>query len=121
LDDRLQRKIAENAAPYLEPGETVRAAVYGQTNVVPPNDVALLLRIAQGRIVAVTQRNLYVFRRGIFSFTKPKSLLAKYPLGSVTVSSHGTLLNVATERIYVHLFVQGWARQVAQAAGGAVT
>ena len=81
--------MSESAAPYLEPGETIRAICSGREG--PSSDPTTATFSAFGpRIVAATDRNVYVLEGSMWSW-KASGVLAKYPLGSVSASYEGGL------------------------------
>ena len=55
-EEQQLRKMTEWASLFLEPGETIRVAAWG-----PSSELAILTGVGSGRIVAVTQRHLYLF------------------------------------------------------------
>lgn len=105
------------ARPYLEPGESLRLAVWG-----PDSGVRFILTgMARGRIVAVTERNVYVFGSSAWGrMSKATSLLARHSLGSVPVQVRGWGLRVGSEHLLVHLHHRSRARELS-AMASAVT
>src|SRR5215510_6945462 len=64
------QKMTESADLYLEPGETIRAAVWG-----PSSELAYLVGVGSGRIVAVTERHLYVFESPLWGrMSRPEGM-----------------------------------------------
>ena len=66
LADRQAQKRADALAPYLEPGETLRASFLGQTPI-PPWVFFLIapyvfIFFQKYRTVALTDRNVYVMQ-----------------------------------------------------------
>ena len=80
------KKMTQWARPYLEPGESLRLAVWG-----PDSGVRFVLTgMARGRIVAITERNVYVFGSTAWGrMSKATSLLARHALGSVPGAGAG--------------------------------
>jgi len=120
LSARALRRIVRRARPYLEPDEVVQKAAYGLQGgvrrmlLVP---VALLgSRWARYVIVAATQRNIYVFRRGRVLVPGIKGVMAKCPLGSVPVSYGGHELWVGQESYYTGMLSKD-GEEVAEIAG----
>ena len=106
-------KMTQWARPYLEPGESLRLAVWG-----PDSGVRFVLTgMARGRIVAVTERNVYVFGSSAWGrMSKATSLLARHALGSVPVRVRGWGIRVGGERMVVHLHHRNRARELSAIA-----
>ena len=108
-EERQLQKMTESAGPFLERGETIRAAAWG-----PSSELAFLLGVGSGRIAAVTQRHLYVFESPLWGrMSRPRGVLAKHAIGSVRMRLSGWVLRVGDERMVVHLHHRGRARRVA--------
>jgi len=106
------QKMTESADLYLEPGETIRAAVWG-----PSSELAYLVGVGSGRIVAVTERHLYVFESPLWGrMSRPRGVVSKHSLGSVQVRLSGWALHIGDERMVVHLHHRGRARRIAALA-----
>jgi len=114
-------RIREAAAPMLEPGERIRAALEGIKVPTP------LLRVP--RFLVLTDRRLLVLGAPIWS-TRPRHLVAAAPLGSIEVDGfevgpHTTLRLRFPERSVVVSLTPPWRREaerireVVEGAGGA--
>jgi hypothetical protein len=95
----------QRARPFLEPWETVRAAVWGFTSALGAE-----LGYAKGRVVVVTEKRLCVLESNflptafaLFRIPRPTRLLAAHPIGSVSVRARGSWLWVGDERIVVQI------------------
>ena len=107
------KKMTRWARPYLEPGESLRLAVWG-----PDSGVRFVLTgMARGRIVAITERNVYVFGSSAWGrMSKATSLLARHAIGSVPVRVRGWGIRVGGERMVVHLHHRNRARELSAIA-----
>jgi hypothetical protein len=96
-------KDTERAAPFLQPGETVRAAVWGYTD--------FSRGIPRGRSVAVTEANLYIFESSflgtvfaLFRIPLPKRVVTSFPIGSVPpVHAQGSFMRIGDQRVAVQM------------------
>jgi hypothetical protein len=96
------------AGPFLEPGETVQLAAWG-----PSSGIRYVFALASGRIAAVTERHLYVFDSAIWGrMSRPRGVVAKYPIGAVRMRLRGWTLRVGEQRMIVHLHHRGRARRI---------
>ncbi|GAC1587969.1 MAG: hypothetical protein NVS3B21_03350 [Acidimicrobiales bacterium] len=84
--------MIEKIQPMLDPGETVRSAMMGQTGLHPRFRFVTrwATMLNKPRIVAVTDKRIAVFKGGRTSFTRgtPKELL--YSLDRTTKLEHGS-------------------------------
>ena len=107
LEKRKQQLIAA-AQPRLEPGETVREVMVGQTFVSPI--VYLIVApivfvfMVRPRVVMATDRNIYVLAGNIWSVKKLNETLVKQPIGSAAVRATKFSLTVGAEKSYALLF-----------------
>ena len=93
----------------MEPGETIRVAAWG-----PSSELAILTGVGSGRIVAVTQRHLYLFESPLWGrMSRARGVVAKHPIGSVRMRLSGWALHIGDERMIVHLHHRGRARRIA--------
>lgn len=76
---RVLARLQVAASPFLPPGETIRHAFYGQTGM-PTGFVFLGVLAGKAEMVTVTatDRNLYVFRRGLQAAPRVLGLIASY-------------------------------------------
>jgi hypothetical protein len=95
----------ERARPFLDPGETVRAAVWGFTSAIGGE-----LGYAKGRVVVVTEKRICVleskFLPTAFALSRipqPTRVVAAHPIGSVPVRARGSWLWVGDERVVVQM------------------
>src|ERR671914_2187615 len=98
LSDKQSKKRADAVAPYLEPGETIRASFLGQTPI-PPWVFFLIasyifIFFQKYRTVVLTDRNVYVMENAFLRTYKYKRVALESPLASVRVESGGTWLSV---------------------------
>lgn len=96
--DKQKQKRVDALAPFLEPGETVRASFLGQTPV-PPWAFLLVAPIVvvffqKYRTVAVTERNIYVMENAYLRTYDYKRVAHKASLDSARVESGSTWLSV---------------------------
>lgn len=95
---KFARKRAEAMAPYLEPGEEVRESFLAQTPVPPW--VFLLIApyvfifFQKYRMVAATDRSLYVMHNSFLRSYKFEKVAHKAPLSSVRIESGSTWMSV---------------------------
>ena len=95
---KFARKRAEALAPYLEPGETVRESFLAQTPVPPW--VFLLIAsyvfifMQKYRVVAATDRNVYVMHNKFMRSYKFEKVAHKAPLSSVQIESSSTWVTI---------------------------
>lgn len=93
-------KITRNVQPFLEPGETVREAVYGAAGgrtAIFLGLIAYAFRLAYPSLVVLTERHLYVFKGAWLSTTTPKGLVAKTPVGAAEARMSAGALTVSGE------------------------
>jgi hypothetical protein len=98
LYDRQKQKQAAAMTPYLEPGETVQVSFLGQTPV-PPWVFFLIasyvfIFFQKYRLVAATDRNVYVMANKFLSSYKFSGVAHKAPLGSAQIESTGTWVTI---------------------------
>jgi hypothetical protein len=92
------RKRAEAIAPYLEDGETVRESFLAQTPVPPW--VFLLIApyvfifMQRYRVVAATDRNVYVMHNKFMRSYKFEKVAHKAPLSSARIESGSTWVTI---------------------------
>ena len=89
----------------VEPDQTIKAAAWGYTSLA-----GALLGTAKGRIVAMTERGIYIFQSSYWRPGRPRHLAARYPVGSLPVHLNGWTLEVDGKRIVVHLHHRNRAR-----------
>src|SRR2546421_2369686 len=98
LSERQERRRKEAVAPYLEPGEVVKASFLGQTPV-PPWVFFLIasyvfIFIQKYRTVVATDRHIYVMDNGFLRSYKFKGVAHKVPLASASVDSSSTWVSI---------------------------
>jgi hypothetical protein len=109
LYDRQKQKQAAAIGPYLEPGETVRVSFLGQTPV-PPWVFFLIasyvfIFFQKYRLVAATDRNVYVMSNKFLSSYKFSGVAHKAPLASARIDSSGTSVSIdGGPKLYVPPF-----------------
>ena len=115
------RKVTEKARHHIEPDETIRNVMWGWEGAPVSGQLRgwlLLLGVLKSRVVAVTDRNIYVFEGTRWTTTGVKGLIDKHPLGSVSVRYEGFRLFVGARTIQVDLFYRGRAQDIAALASG---
>ncbi|MDN5746794.1 MAG: hypothetical protein L0H31_17005 [Nocardioidaceae bacterium] len=77
----LRDKIAANAQPYLQPGESIQGVVSGQTLSAYWALLAVLpyVLINRYRTIVATDRRILVFNAGPMSSVKAKEVVAELP------------------------------------------
>jgi hypothetical protein len=105
--DRAARDT-ERAHPFLEPGETVRAAVWGFTSVLGGE-----LGYGKGRVVTVTEERIYVFESRFLAtafalrrIPQPLRVVANHLIGAVPVRARGSWMWVGDEKVVVYQLPQ---------------
>jgi ABC-2 type transport system ATP-binding protein len=113
--DRYLSKVQEGAKVFLDPGESVKAAAWGANSLT-----GSLLGTARAHIVAVTDRNVYVFESArwripgmqLWYGNQATGIVAVHRLGSVPVSLKGWTLRVGGEKVVLHLHHRKRARAI---------
>ncbi len=110
-----REKLIEGARPYIEEGEEVRYVTSGQTGAPqgPLGAAAIVVGKAKQRRVVVTDASIYVLEGDFWGTTKSKGLIAKHAIGSIPIAFRGRALVVGEERIWLHPFAEGDAREIA--------
>ena len=93
----LRDKLKERVQPLLEPGEQVQQVFMAQAASPYWVIISYWILIVKGgyRIVAVTDRNIVVFKAGAFMPSKPGKLLQRLPRTAIGPLS-GKLWGTAT-------------------------
>jgi hypothetical protein len=118
------RKVTEKARHHIEPDETIKNGMWGWEGAPVSGQVRgwlLLMGVLKPRVVAVTDRNLYVFQGTRVTTTGIKGVIAKHPLGSVPVRYDSFRLSVGDRVVQVDLFYRGRAQDIASLASGSGT
>jgi hypothetical protein len=116
MNEKKRVKFQEGMSEILEPGETVKAGVWGNSTM-PIGFILigiisilllipmLIIQIVSARQAVITDRNIYVTKARPMSTYKPAEVLAKHPLGSVT-TVHQTGFNpqlvVGNEKLFLN-------------------
>ena len=84
---RMQRRIAENAQPFLAPNERLQIGLFAQDTPIRGRALVYMsLAKRMGHlIIGVTDRRIYVFTRGLFANGKVRGVVRIYPLDSTPV------------------------------------
>ncbi len=103
----LRDKLRERVTPLLEPGEQVRQVFLAQTGPSPYWFFLtyLVLFWIKYYIVAVTDREVAVFRAGLWTPTKPKGFHQRYPRGmrlGAPLSGLWARTMIGSESMHVH-------------------
>jgi hypothetical protein len=117
-------KVTEKARHHIEPDETIKNVMWGWEGAPVSGQVRgwlLLMGVLKPRVVAVTDRNLYVFQGTRVTTTGIKGVIAKHPLGSVPVRYDSFRLSVGDRVVQVDLFYRGRAQDIASLASGSGT
>lgn len=98
LSDKQAQKRAEAVAPFLEPGESIRASFLGQ-NPVPPWVFLLIapyvfIFFQKYRTVVLTDRNVYVMHNAFLRTYSFKGVAHKATLASARIESGGSWVTV---------------------------
>jgi hypothetical protein len=115
------RKVTDKARHHIEPDETIRNVMWGWEGAPVSGQIRgwlLLVGVLKSRVVAVTDRNVYVFEGTRWTTTGVKGLIAKHPIGSVSVRYDKLQLVVGDRTIQVDLFYRGRAQDIAALASG---
>jgi hypothetical protein len=102
LWEKQKSDIARNAAPHLDPGETVRYVVLGQTrlpNWLAPIPFAALYGVKKCAVV-VTDRSVYVVAMPMLSPTKVVGVVEKRELTSASLKREGGAVLVGNTKIW---------------------
>ena len=96
--EKQRQRRADAVAPYLEPGEAVRASFLGQTPV-PPWVFFLvapyvLIFFQKYRTVVATDKHVYVMHNAFLRTYKFKGVAYKQPLGSAQFTHGGSWLSI---------------------------
>jgi hypothetical protein len=104
----IRDKISKNVRPHLEPGETLQAAFPAQGGVNPwmviLTGYLLLMRLAKYVVVAVTDKQILLYKASSLAPTKPKELLGTFPRETTLgpVSGIWGKIELGGTRYYVH-------------------
>jgi hypothetical protein len=103
----LRDKLAERAAPFLEPGEQVQEAFSALAGFSPWLRAlgALAALLSKPRIVVVTDKAVLVMRAGRLLGTRPLELLARLPRATRIGPLSGQLWMKTTlngETVWIH-------------------
>jgi hypothetical protein len=118
------RKVTEKARHHIEPGETIQNVMWGWEGAPvsgPVRGWLLMMGLIKSRVVAVTDRNLYVFEGTRATTTGVKGVIAKHPLGSVPVRYDRFRLMIGDRVIQVDVFYRGRAQDIANLASGSAS
>lgn len=126
MRESTRQTIAANVAPYLDEGETMRAAAPCFEGPKWAMFFGLIgTMMIKQRLAVVTDRNVYVMRGSYWSVKRPKGVEERHPLGTVTVSTEKGMpvgpLRVGEKTYWVGKVYQGDAEQLARAASGQAT
>ena len=127
LSERQERRRNEAVAPYLEPGEVVKASFLGQTPV-PPWVFFLIasyvfIFMQKYRTVVATDRNIYVMENAFLRSYKFRGVAHKAPIASASIDSSSTWVSIdGGPKLWVPPFgpiKRGLTNFLAAVAGGA--
>ena len=102
----IREKLRSNAAPLLQPGETIQAIFPAQTTSAYFALISVWIIIFSNayRVVVVTDRRILVCQSGRFRNTPVKSIVRELPRGSRIGIPGGLWWRSDTlgERLYIH-------------------
>ncbi len=101
----IRDKMRSNAAPYLEPGETIQAVFGAQTKSQWFALISLWIIILSNayRVVVVTDRRILVGRSGRLSASPIREILFELPRATRIGPASGLWYKAALgERVYIH-------------------
>jgi hypothetical protein len=105
---RTQRRLAEAAAPFIEPGESIQIALFAQDTPVRGQPLLLmsLLKQVGFLVLGATQRHIYVFSRGFLCNAKLRGVIRRYPLASTSVAFRRSWgeLDIDVDRYWIAAF-----------------
>jgi hypothetical protein len=102
----IRDKLRRNAAPFLQPGETVQAVFAAQTTSQYLALISFLILIIANsyRVVVVTDRRILVCRSGRFRMTPVNEVLRELPRDTRVGPASGLWWRSdhLGERLYIH-------------------
>jgi hypothetical protein len=103
----IRTKLQNNVQPHLEPGETLQAVFPAQSGPNPwliAFTGLIFIWLAKLVIIAVTDRRILVFKRGMLVGTKPTKVVATFPRDTRLEPVSGTWgkLELGGTRYFVH-------------------
>lgn len=110
-----REKLIAAATPYVDEGEQIRFVVSGQTGAPqgPLGAIAIVAGKARQRRVVATDRAIYVLEGDFWGTTKSKGLVARHEIGAVAIEEGARSLKIGEERIFIHPFAEGDAKEIA--------
>ncbi len=90
-------KVRANAKPHLEDDESVQAAAYGPQTKRQLSSFVCFWKV---RLVAATERNIYVFRGGAVNSARVAGVLEKHSLEHASVARQGRAVRVGDTVIW---------------------
>jgi hypothetical protein len=106
--EKRKRNLIAAAQQYLEPGETVREVMVGQTFVTPLAYLLvgpiLFVFMVRPRVAMVTDRNVYMFEGNMWSTKKLNGMLQKFPVGQAPIKLTGLSITIGNETSHALLF-----------------
>jgi hypothetical protein len=84
----VQRRIAEGAAAFIERDERIRVAFFAQDTPIRGRALVFLSLIKRvgHLVIGATERNIYVFSRGLFANGTIRGVVRRYPITSTPVA-----------------------------------
>ncbi len=120
--EKRKRGLIEAARPYLEPGETVREVMVGQTFVSPLMYLLIgpivFVFMVRPRVAMVTDRNIYMFEGNMWKTKQLNRLLQKFPVGQAPIKLTGLSITIGNEKSYALLFQFKPMKNIAALAQG---
>jgi hypothetical protein len=106
--EKRKRNLIAAAQQYLEPGESVREVMVGQTFVTPLSYLLIgpivFVFVVRPRVAMVTDRNVYMFEGNMWSTKKLNAMLHRYPIGNAPIQLTGLSITIGNEKSYALLF-----------------
>lgn len=115
ISKRMQRRMADAAAPLIDPDERIQISLFAQDTPVrgrPLLFMSLIKRVGY-LVIGATQRHIYVFSRGLFANGRIHGVIRRYPLASTPVALRRGWgeLTIGTDRYWIAaLAAQGDAK-----------
>jgi len=102
----IRDKMRDNAAPYLQPGETIQAVFGAQTVSQYWSLISYWIILFKNayRVVVVTDRRILVCHSGRFRVTPVTSIVRELPRATKIGPAHGFWYrcDALGERLYIH-------------------
>jgi hypothetical protein len=114
--DSVARNLQKHNSQFLEPGETVRAGVFGNAGTTVLQHFLLggsalrLMRISKDLIFLLTDDHIYVLRGRFWLINRGTAVLEKHARGQVAVASKGLVVRVGQHSLVQLDYLKGSKR-----------